>query len=83
MSERRNFLGRYEHPRPFPAQRNPYPWLVAERGDWFLAYGLAGAEAIRNSVSAGAAGATKRYEWAPKFRTRKLSEHVLLVERVA
>lgn len=78
-----SFLGKYEHPRPFPAQRNPYPWLIAGVGDWFVAYGPAGAERIRSVVSAGACEATRRYDWKPKFRTRKLSPHVLMVERVA
>lgn len=78
-----SFLGKYEHPRPHPAQRNPYPWLEAEKGDWFLVYGEAGADRIRWSVSAGAADATKRYDWRPKFRTAKKSANVLMVERVA
>ena len=78
-----SFLGKYEHPRPHPAQRNPYPWVEAEKGDWWLVYGPAGAERIRWSVSAGAADATKRYDWRPKFRTAKKSENVLMVERVA
>lgn len=76
-------LGKFEHPRPFPAQRNPYPWLIAERGDWWVVYGPAGAERIRWSVSSGANMAHRRYSWQPKFTTRKLSEHVLMVERVA
>lgn len=76
-------LGKYEHPRPFPAQRNPYTWLIAGVGDWWVVYGRAGAERIRWSVSSGASDARRRYEWAPKFTTRKLTEHVLLVERVA
>lgn len=77
------FLGKFEHPRPLPTQRNCYPWLVAERGDWWLVYGEAGADRIRNSVSACAADARKRLDWHPRFATRKKSPHVLMVERVA
>ena len=78
-----SFLGKYEHPRPFPARRHPYPWIKAQPGDWFVAYGPAGAEKIRGSLSSGAVEASRRYDWQPKFRTRKLSAHVLMVERVA
>lgn len=78
-----SFLGKYEHPRPFPAQHHPYPWLVAGPGDWFVVFNSVGAEKARSSVSAGACEAARRYDWKPKFRTRKLSPHVLMVERVA
>ena len=76
-------LGTYEYPRPRPAQRNPYPWVELELGDWFVVSADTGAERARNSVSACAAEATRRYEWAPKFRCLKLSPHVLRVVRVA
>lgn len=77
------FLGKYEHPRPRPSWRYQYPWIEAEPGDWFLVYGEAGADLIRCSVSSCATEAMKRYDWKPKFRTHKKSEHVLMVERVA
>lgn len=78
-----SFLGKYEHPRPFPPQRHPYPWLIAAPGDWFVVFNAEDAEKARSSVSHGACDASKRYSWKPKFRTRRLSKHVMMVERVA
>lgn len=78
-----SFLGKYEHPRPHPAQRHPYPWVEAEKGDWFLVFSERDARTIRYRLSACMSDATKRYDWRPVFRAQDVSAHVVKVERVA
>lgn len=75
------FLGKFRHPRPAPYTRAPYPWLEMEPGDWFMVYGDKDAEKIRDCMTACAWAATKRFDWSPRFRTQKRSEHSIMVWR--
>jgi hypothetical protein len=75
-------LGTYEYPRPWPAQLNPYPWVAAEVGDWWLVVAPDARTSARNSVRACGWRATKRYTWEPKFVADNVSDNVVRVVRV-
>jgi hypothetical protein len=72
--------GVFRFPRPGRGS-NPYPWIEAEPGDWFLVRADDEARA-RNSLRACAWQFHRSVDWRPVFEIKQQAAGLLLVQRV-